>query len=243
MIIDDLLQEAGGKLEGRSVADVRIGMSYTAVMLDDESCGLAGTIDEYHAACCTAIPDAGNLIGKSATEVATFAVEPDPVAAAVGMATLNAALNRAGEKGPDAMELLPVDKAKVGMIGHFGPYVAELRMRASELLIFERKSVSEGTLPDWAVERLLPECDVVIATSITLVNKTLDHLLDLATGVVALVGPTTPMTRSLAARGVSHLFGVVVTDPDRVLTVVSQAGGTHRFRGAVKKVHLDLRDT
>jgi uncharacterized protein (DUF4213/DUF364 family) len=96
-------------------------------------------------------------------------------------------------------------------------------------------------LPESEAERILPECDVVIVTSLTLVNKTLDRLLELASGEVALLGPTTPLSAVLASRGVDHLFGVVVEDSVRVREIVSQAGGTRRFGPAVRKVYRDLR--
>jgi uncharacterized protein (DUF4213/DUF364 family) len=46
MIVDDLLRAAREELAERTVADVRIGLGYTAVVLDDEGCGLAGTVIE-----------------------------------------------------------------------------------------------------------------------------------------------------------------------------------------------------
>ena len=58
---------------------------------------------------------------------------------------------------------------------------------------------------------------------------------------VALLGPTTPMSRAFASHGVSHLFGVVVRDVKQIEAIVSQAGGTRRFGSAVRKVYHDLR--
>ena len=241
MIVDDLLAEAESTLSKRVVADVRIGLGYTAVLLDDEGCGLAGTLIEESRHCCTLLAQAGELIGKPALEVANYATSSDPVASSVAIATVNAVLNRDGEVGPSPLEALPIDGATVGMIGYFEPFVEELRRRAKALTIFERRPLAPEVLPDWAAERELPTCDVVLITSLALVNKTLDHLLQLCQGEVALIGPTTPLSRVFARYGVTHLFASVVTDPTRVLATVSQAGGTQRFKDTVRKVYLQLK--
>jgi uncharacterized protein len=240
MIIDQLLEDAQIRLAGRSVADVRIGLGYTAVTLDDGGCGLAGTITEGADWSCSLLSDAGDLVGSSAMTLATEALSNHPVRSSVGVATINAVMNRHGEKGPGPLEVLPVDGARVALVGLFRPIVPELRRRAAELHIFERQPVSPETLPDWAAERILPDCDVAIITSLTLVNKTLDHLLELAGGEVALLGPTTPHSSVFAAHGVGHLFGRVVRDSNRILSVVSQAGGTQRFGSAAPKTYRKL---
>jgi len=241
MIIDDLLAEAKSTLSKRAIADIRIGLGYTAVLLDDGGCGLAGTVTEGAHGCCTLLAQAGELVGKPALEVAEYAISSDPVAASVAIATLNAVLNQDGEPSPSPLECLPIDGVTVGMVGYFEPFVGGLRRRAKVLHIFERRPLSAEVLPDWAAERLLPTCDIVLITSLTLINKTLDHLLQLARGEVALIGPTTPLSRVFARYGVSHLFASVVTDPQAVLATVSQAGGTQRFKDAVRKVYLQLK--
>jgi uncharacterized protein (DUF4213/DUF364 family) len=241
MIVDDLLQETRAALAERIVADVRIGLGYTAVVLDDGGCGLAGTVVEGSDWRCTLLAEAGELIGRPALEAAQMALAKNPVASGVGIATINAVLNRAGEASPDVLDVLPVDGAKVAMVGMFEPYVNRLRQRAAELHVFERRPVAPEVLPEQEAERILPECDVAILTSVTLVNKTLDHLLELARGEVALLGPTTPMSATFASHSVGHLFGVVVEDVERIEAIVSQAGGTRRFGSAARKVYHDLR--
>jgi uncharacterized protein (DUF4213/DUF364 family) len=240
MIVDHLLQETNATLADRTVADVRIGLGYTAVVLDDGGCGLAGTVVEGTDWRCTLLPEAGELIGRPARQAAQMALANSPVASAVGIATMNAVLNRCGEASPDVLDVLPVDGARVGMVGMFEPYVDRLRQRARELHVFERRPISPEVLSEAEVERILPECDVAILTSVTLVNKTLDHLLELARGEVALLGPTTPMSAVFASYGVGHLFGIVVEDVGRLGAIVSQAGGTKRFGAAVRKVYRGI---
>lgn len=240
MIIDKLIEESSVDLGNRKIKDVRIGLGYTAVMLDDGACGLAGTLTDGTNACCTYLQNAGELIGKQALKVAEYATLPSPVAASLGVATLNACLNRTGVPGPDLLEVLPIDQAIVGMVGYFEPFIHELRKRAKELYIFERRPLAPDVVPDWAAERIIPKCDVVILTAISLINGTLDHLLELSQGEVALVGPTTPLSQVFGDYGVNHLFGSLATDPHSVMNIVSQAGGTQRFGSSIKKVYQKL---
>lgn len=242
MIIDELLEDAKDRLHGRTATDVRIGLGYTAVILDDGGCGLAGTVTEGADWSCSLLDDAGDLIGRSAETLAAGALSSHSVRASVGVATINAAVNPRDDSspGPGPLKVLPVDGARVALVGLFRPIVPDLERRAAELHIFERKPTTPGTLPDWAAERILPDCDVAIITSLTLVNKTLDHLLDLAQGEVALLGPTTPLSPIFAAHGISHLFGRIVRDKDRVLQLVSQAGGTQTFDSAAPKTYMKL---
>jgi len=130
----------------------------------------------------------------------------------------------------------------VAMIGHFGPFVRKLTGRCN-LQIFERKRLFDYVYPDWAAEQLLPRADVAIITSTTLLNKTLDHILDLARNAsrVTVAGPTTPLLPEvLARRNVHFLAGMVFQETEPTLNVVSQAGGTPSFSRFARKVTLAL---
>ncbi|HIC96771.1 TPA: hypothetical protein EYP12_09170 [Candidatus Bipolaricaulota bacterium] len=255
MIVKELLESVAEPARGRRVVDVRIGLGYTAVKLDDNSCGLAGTPkEELSPYChCTAVREAGSLAGREALSLAEWALSPEPLASALGIATINALLSSRieikGQEGEgDILEHLPIKKDDIiGMVGHFGPLVEPLRRRCKRLYIFERRfqgQAAEGLYPDWAAELLLPQCTVAIITGTTLVNKTIDHLLELCRGprlrLVALAGATTPLSPLFARYGVSHLFGVRVRDPARLLKVVSEGGGTPTFGDAVTKVAIEL---
>ena len=106
MIIDELIEGARETLTGRLIADVRVGLGYTAVLLDDGGCGLSGTVSEGADMGCTVLPEAGELLGFPAERAAQMAITANPVASSVGVATINAALNRSGQAGPDLLEWL-----------------------------------------------------------------------------------------------------------------------------------------
>ncbi len=245
MVVDELIEILSERAERRSLQDVRLGLGYTAVRLDNGACGLAFTYRDEVATDCSVLGQAGSVAGRPAAEVVHWANALDTVAAAVGVATLNALIEPPACVEQDVLQMLNVGAGDVvGMVGYFGPLIEPLRQVSAALHIFERKPHEEaGVHPDWAAPLLLPECDVVILSSATLINRTLDSLLERASAAreVVLLGPSTPMLAEVfRKRGVTLLSGVRITDPDRLLKVVSEGGGTRRFGGAVQKLTLRL---
>lgn len=259
MIIEDLLRSVEGALLQRRVEDIRVGLGYTAVRLDDGSCGLAATMRDEISACCTLLERAGALSDQRADSLAELALSPDSLEATLGVATINAILGSRALEGESTesdivRDLAITERDSVGMIGYFGPLIGPIRKSCRELYIFERRlpafeAAVGGNLlgdalriyPDWAAELLLPKCDAVLISGTTVINKTLDHLLALCRGRVALVGPTVPLSEIFARYGVSFLFGSRVRDPERVLRIVSEGGGTTTFGAAVSKVAVRLK--
>ena len=241
-VCDFLLRAA----DGRSVFDVRVGLGYTAVQLDDGGCGLAYTFrDEVNEGCCV-IREGGTLTGRQASDLAEWARSSDPVASAVGLATLNALIHvPAAQKEVDLLlELQVTANDVIGMVGYFGPLVGPLRSRGKTLHIFERHpNADSAVLPEAAAAKVLPQCDVVIVSATTLLNRTLDDLLDLCrnTRELAILGPSTPLLpEAFVDRRVTLLSGVHVVNAERALRVVSEGGGTRQFGSAVKKVTIRL---
>jgi len=212
-----------------------VGLVYTGVLLSDGRMGVAATLVEGRG--CRAHPRAGELSGQPAWEVAQGLLSPDPLASSLGLAAVNAALGEEAGPSPDPLAALGVGKGDVvGMVGYIGPLVERLAGLAGELLVFERNQARPGVRPDWAVELELPRCDVVFITGTAFANKTVDRLLSLSRGKVAVIGPSTPMWPGLLERGVDWLFGAQVADPERVLTAIAEAGGTRALykQGLVK---------
>jgi uncharacterized protein (DUF4213/DUF364 family) len=109
---------------------------------------------------------------------------------------------------------------KVTVIGHF-PGLEKVLGEVCELSILEKRP-SPGDYPDSACEFLLPVQDYVFATGVTLTNKTLPRLLEIAhrTGII-LAGPSVPLAPPLFDWGVRDLQGFVVTKPELCRAVIS----------------------
>jgi uncharacterized protein (DUF4213/DUF364 family) len=247
MLTDEIYQEALSIADEHYATDVRVGLGYTAVALEDGRCGLAYTLHEGEYESCTVIADAGTLAGRKASELISWMKQLDVTACAVGLATANALIRippAAAES--DILDLLPVQpEDAVGMIGYFGPLVGPIRERARKLHVFERKPIPDlGVLPDSAAGDLLPQCQIVVLSATTLLNHTIDALLDSckAAREIAILGPSTPLLpEPFRKRGVTILSGVQVIDTPRVLRVVSEAGGTRSFGKAIRKLTLHMQ--
>jgi hypothetical protein len=243
MIVNEILESTKELLKARIIADVAVGLGYSAVELDDGSCGLAATLRNEVSDCCTLVKRAGELAGCPASSLGEMILSTDVLESAVGLATINACINKELKSNvASPLETLATGKDDVvGMIGYFKPLVEPIRQRCKQLYVFERNpSGKESVYPDWAANVLLAQCNIIIISGTTLINKTLDHLLELCQGTVVILGPSTPMSPILKKRGVSFVFGITVRDASKVLKIVSQAGGARAFGKAVEKINLKL---
>ena len=164
----------------------------------------------------------GGYAGRSLREVAQTAKSWNLTEAGFGMAAINACYNT-----PRRLEALhayePFDKyctdgvalhgKHIGVVGHLN-MPRSVYEQAASVRILER-SPRPGDYPDSACDWLIPQCDVVIMTASTLVNKTLPHLLDLAQNAYTiLAGPSCPMCPALLDFGIDRIAGLVITDTE-----------------------------
>jgi uncharacterized protein (DUF4213/DUF364 family) len=246
MLVNEIVEHGLNLANEHTATDIRIGLGYTAVRLGNGSCGLAYTLHEKEYESCCVMPDAGKLAGRKASELIPWIKSPDVTACAVGLATLNAIINPpAAAVESDILDLLSFgSEDTVGMIGYFGPLVEPIKKRARALRIFERRAEPEyEILPESATLELLPKCQVVILSATTLLNHTIDGLLDLSRNAreIAILGPSTPFLPEIFHRhGVTMLSGLQVADPMQILQTVSEGGGTRQFARAVRKLSLRI---
>jgi uncharacterized protein (DUF4213/DUF364 family) len=229
------------------VADVRIGLGYTAVKLADGRTGVAYTFCDQAQGGCSVFNGIRPLCGRPASDLLALLESPDAIEAAVGLACGNALANRIepGHLRGDVLEHLDVrPEDDVAMVGNFGPLVEAIRKSARSLTIFERVVAPTGLLrPQEEAVGALPRCQIALITATSIINHTIDDLLEAARAcrLVALVGASTPLVaEAFAATGVTLLSGVVVTTPAEVLRVVSEGGGMRQFGPHVRKVTMKV---
>ena len=197
------------------VADTLMGQCWTAV----ETSGYFGM------AMTTPVDTAprmlsGDYRGMDLKKLAQAAKSWNLTEAGFGMAAINAYYNT-----PQRLDALnayePFDKyctdgvdlhgKHIGVVGHLN-MPQSVYEQAASVRILER-SPRPGDYPDSACDWLIPQCDVVIMTASTLVNKTLPHLLDLAQNAYTiLAGPSCPMCPQLLNFGIDRIAGLVITD-------------------------------
>lgn len=244
--IRDILE---GRCENLVVQDVRIGTIYTGVRLEDGRTGVAFTFGD-HARGCSLFQGMRPLTGRPAVQLLQCLESDEPVEASVGLATANAVANVApvGATRGDVLEavtLLPTDT--VAMIGLFRPLLPALRKKVQSVEIFE-ESGEPSSIARPAAEAfpVLAESSVAIITSTAIVNNSVDRLLKAAANcrLVILLGSSTPLLpQAFEGTPVTHLSGITIDDPDGILQVVSEGGGTRFFKPFVTKWNIPLSES
>ena len=247
MLIDELIERATDGASGRRVVDVRAGLGYTCVRLDDDSCGLAYTFRNRLGGHCGIISRAGSIAGMDAADAVAWMTNSNLLMAAVGTATANAIFGKSltgwdAGNVTGALDIGPSDT--FGMVGQFMPILTEVQKKTEKIYVFEQEVYAGSALypADTAAEHL-PKCDVVVITATSIINHTIDELIPYCQNArqICLVGPSTPLCPSaFAPHGVTLLAGVIVTDPERILQIVSEGGGTMSMKPAVKQVLVKI---
>jgi uncharacterized protein (DUF4213/DUF364 family) len=242
-----ILEQILDSLPSGQVKEVRIGLHWTAVVVEtagETLCGLASTLYGAHDHRRTPdVPQAGELENTSANELARWVLGPAPVMASLGLAAINALLPRQPQLWSDenASEIIARFGAgkRVVMVGRF-PFAAEILPRLGELLILEQDPGPDD-LPAEAAPQVLPGADVVAITGMTISNHTLESLLSLCNpqAKVVLLGPSTPLSLVFFEHGVDVVSGAVVTAIQPVLRLVSQGGNFRQVHhGGVRLVNI-----
>ncbi len=247
--IDDLIDYVLSRNSLESVADVRIGLGYTAVKLSSGKCGVACMLrHRLDSGICSLLPQAGTLVGCQGSELIPLACSSNVVQASLGLATINALAEQCGEHSnqKDLVDLLQLThKDQVGMIGFIGPLVKEIRQQAKSVFVFdEAKPEMSGLTEVEKIPAILPQCNVILLSATSLLNNTYGSLMAMSSQAreVCLLGPSTPLFPDFfRTRGITLLAGRQIIDADRVLQIVSEAGGTQCFRKVTKKVNIVLR--
>jgi len=232
---------------GALVADVRIGLGYTAVMLDDHRAGVAYTFRKEARGGCSPFKKLRPLLGRHASELLTLLSSEDPIELAVGLACANALVNvddvrfRPGDI-LDHLDLRSEDH--IGMVGFFGPLVEILEKRGTNMTVFENDQPAGGpTRPAGEAEEILPDCHVAIITATSIINRSIEGLLKAAEGCreVVVLGSSTPLIpEAFPTRKVTWLSCVVVKEPLAILQIVSEGGGMRYFGPHIRKVSLGV---
>lgn len=247
--IDDLVKYTLSLDIKEEAVDVRIGLGYTAVKLSSGKCGVACVLRyRVDSGGCSLLSQAGTLSGQEVSQLIPLTCSSNVVEAAVGLAAISALAEEGGENSSqqDLIDLLKITKKdQVGMIGCIEPLVRRIRQRTDKLFVFdEAKSELANITETRVIPAILPRCDVVLLSATTLVNKTFDSLMRRSSQAreICLLGPSTPLfPEFFRSRGITMLAGRQILDADKLLQIVSEAGGTRSFGKVTRKINIVLR--
>lgn len=247
MVVDELIEIARSGAQGRKLKDIRAGLGYTCVMLEDGSCGLAYTFRNQLGCRCGIINDAGKLIGRGVDETVLWARDGNLLKSAIGIASINAVINRAQEDWEignvtSAIEIGPDDA--LGMVGEFRPILNKVKDKTRANYVFELGAAEgSGLYPSESIPQYLPKCSVIVLTATSIINHTFDQIIPYCSNAreVCIVGPSTTLCPEVFRRyPITMLAGSVVREPEQVLQIVSQGGGTMSMKPAVKQVLVQV---
>ena len=245
----NIMEQLTHLAKGVSVKDVRIGLGYTAVQLENGQTGVAFTFHEGMTRGYAIFKGLHPLSERDALELLALLDSTDKIEMAVALATANALSNTIQEdlREGDIMEYLNIaPDDMVGMVGYFAPMIPRLKKKTSSIMIFEKIKKREGDLlPEEDAIRLLPQCQVAIITSTSILNNTIDNILNAARlcREVVLLGASTPLIPdAFAGTAVTFLSGIIITRPQEMLRIVSEGGGVRSFKNNVRKVNLSLKN-
>jgi uncharacterized protein (DUF4213/DUF364 family) len=230
------------------ISQVCIGIGYTAVMTSDGNIGVAYTYIDAQSGCCM-IRDYDDFEGRPARDLLALIQHPEPLKRSMALALINA-LNR------QRTEQLPEDKqnallfealdiragTRVSMVGYIKPTVKVLESMGARVDVideFRQMGDKEGFL-----RKLATWSDAALLTSTTILNNTLESILDRAGKKVrvALLGPSTPMVAEAFGHRpmVKALGGIVPDRIEPVLKTVRHGLGTRHLHRYCRKVTLTL---
>ena len=248
-------QKLGSDLDSLVIEKMVVGLFFTAVKLSNGAGGVCYTPvkDIPQAVCCPSsagrIFDPVSIQGLPVKTVLRALSSTEPIKTAVAIATLNALSATCWGKGipanytikmnmdgQDAVHMPP--EKSVAVIGAFVPVLRSLKQRDGTWWVIEQ---DPHTLKADEMAHYVPaensietiqRADVLFITGVTLVNHTLEGILEAARpqAEIAVIGPTASFLPDiLFERGVRVVGGVWVKKPDELLDVLAAAGSGYHF--------------
>ncbi|MDQ7825349.1 MAG: DUF364 domain-containing protein [Candidatus Eremiobacteraeota bacterium] len=232
-IIKDLIDSVAGD---HRVRDVRACCYWTAV--SSRGCGLASTFITpcpHHQK--PMVKNCGKLTELSAKALAEYSLSDHLLEATLGMAALNSLIevdvSQCSQDNAFRAIAHHSEGKKVVVVGNF-PFTAKLAPLAADLVILQ-KPKGECPLPGEDEKRALREAEVAVITGTSLINHSLEVLLECINpkALKIMVGPTTPLSPVLFDHGFDYLSGIKVADEALMMRSISEGATFKEIQGVM----------
>jgi uncharacterized protein len=239
------------------ISDVRVGVYLTAILLSDGSSGTASTNIDSHSNCYKSKRDFGNFSpGKIKGQKVIDLFENDTeliIANTLKTAVLNAISAKliSSDKykiieNIDPIELVDLNPIKtITIVGAFQSYIKRIAASRNKLYVLEldenalNDDQKQFYVPAEDFAKVIPESDTVIITGLTLVNNTIDILLESVSpkAEVIVTGPSSSLIPDILFKhNVKILGSTRITDNELLFQLVGEAGtGFHLFKYCAEK--------
>ena len=254
--VDIVLKVLGDEIDNITVERAVFGLFFSGVKISTGHGGLCFTpVKEMpEAVCCPSsaavMPFSGKLSGVNVKQYLDDIFCDNVLRRTLGIAALNALSNLIWEEGKndykpvmgrDAFDEIDVTHyEKTVVVGALIPMLKKLISNDCDFTILEQDS---RTLKDHELKyyapaedayKYVPDADLLVITGVTVLNATLSGLLEMAKpdAEILITGPTASMIPDVFFdRGVTMTGGIVVTDADELLDIISEAGSGYHFFG------------
>lgn len=230
-LLSDLLESL--PKEPVPVRSVLVGVHWTLVC--SRHCGLGSTLVNCEPHGHSHMRDVGNLLDKSAQELAGWIESDNLLEASVGIAAFNSLVDvdPTKLKEVNASEVIRrecPDKNLV-IIGHF-PFISKVKDIARNLWVIEKNPYGDD-FPEEAAQEYVPRADIVAITGTAFINHTMEGLLSICRkdALVMILGPSTPLVQLLFDRGITYLSGSRVIDEAAARLTIQQGAGFPQVQG------------
>lgn len=251
-----VLEKIGDEINNITVERAVFGLFFSGVKLSTGHGGLCFTpVKEMpEAVCCPSsamvMPLSGKLSGVNVKQYLDDIFCDNVLRRTLGIAALNALSNLIWEEDKcdykpildkDAFDEIDVNKYdKIVVVGALIPMLKKLISNDCDFKVLEQdpRTLKEREMKYYApasdAYKYVPDADLLVITGVTVLNGTLSELLNLAKNDadILVTGPTASMIPDvLFENGVTMTGGIIVTDADELLDVISEAGSGYHFFG------------
>jgi len=256
--IDLLKTKYKTQIEDLAITDACIGIYLTAIRLSDGSCGVASTELGPQEGCCRDKKNydeftPAKITGRRLIDLLEFD-GPAKALESLKVAALNAIsmkiISGSGYKiieNTDPINLVDLQSKKtITLVGGFHSYIKKISETDSRLYVLELdENMLQGEMKKYYVPadeygKILPISDIIIITGLTLVNNTIDGLINsiLPHSQVIVAGPSSSLLPDVLFKNKVDIIGATtITDAAMAFEVASQAGGAHHlFRYCAEKI-------
>ncbi|MDR1083268.1 MAG: DUF364 domain-containing protein [Deltaproteobacteria bacterium] len=250
-------QKLGSLLDELSVERAVFGLFFSGVKLSNGFGGVAFTpIKEIPAAVCCpssaqAMPLSGKLTDRPIRQYLEDLFSSNILKKALALSVLNALSATYWQTGSapgyeivtgkDAFDEATIpENGLTVVIGALVPMLKRLLKKGADFRVLEQDpSTLKPTelthfLPAEKAAEIVPKADLLVITGVTILNDTLPDLLRMSKPEAEIIvsGPTASMLPdAFFKRGVNVLAGIMVTSPDALLDLISEAGSGYHFFG------------
>lgn len=262
MIIDEtykfLITHHKELTERLFIEEARLGLHLSAVRLSDKSYGVAGTLTDNHCFCKKNDRDFGaftpnRITGRKITELfetpkVSCVIETLKIAALNAISsTLLLNGNYKITEDADPIDLLDLTPEKtVTIVGAFQSYIQKISKSGNRLFVVEfnehalHEEHKRYYVPASDFKKVIPGSDIVIITGLTLVNHTIDELLETVTpGTKTIVtGPSSSIIPDILFKNKVNIIGATrFFNKELIFPIVSEFGtGFHLFKYCAQKI-------